>query len=895
MIVNFKLITVFLSTLFIFISVAFGDGIHTFSDPEGSLSKIRALVKHGKLKWAKNKEGERVLDFVNSKDKVLFLGDLMGPSWQDPEAPENREILRLLLDLKERYADRVTLVLGNHDSNRLRYLRLSAQIDRGEAQDYSNWLKSEQKQDSVAHRVFFWAKDLYGLSREGVPGPVAWYQKEIRKKDGKEVSWQLAAEKFAEDLRIDADPQKEGMMVRFIKAGVESAVVTNRVAVHSEINSNAIGVIPGRANGGYQKDSLTIQQWLSLRAAQFYNPEIGNFFENLLQRKIPSAILPNISDARWDAVSNAPAADSTSFQYTDRPKDGDQLRGLHPDEAARMAQDGLNGVITGHKPGGAFPSIHRIWTPHGIITDIDVDTSRGIENENVTTTLHDNGDISIMWTDPEGKVWETRTPSKGGDLIGMVTEDNYLIKFKKGDEYIAERYKGYNIETRVYSEADLKNEKLRYSSVDRGQNSEINKKVENLKKAIIKNNSVLLDDEHMVEKIVGQKFILDFRGPSDWAALSQKEIDGVRAQLFEMRKHLSPENIILFTGGNRAQNPNAFESLVHDVFGDMFDIIGFTKNDTPSDEVDKKVKYYFLIGEGDNWDGPVQQAFRFVEEHSGAVVMIAGGGVLKRAAVSKDGRALGAKRLYMLQGYGGASEEKLTESGGQAVRSFSHVLSYLKAHFPHQTILRKKARIGIYPGSFDPFHEGHKEVVRGMIERFGLDYVYVVPERGGQYKPGITPASVRDEMIFAEFHDDKRIRLLSPQMALALGEGEIWDVHSVIRASHPQADLYSIMGTDTFKWYQALPEDKRMADLTLLVNNREGIESLPNHIGLNAVKLVSLNLPERSSTQVRAKIQKNQKPEEISESVWRVIKKHQLYGSKAMGKKKVLSCRRRAS
>jgi cytidyltransferase-like protein len=49
--------------------------------------------------------------------------------------------------------------------------------------------------------------------------------------------------------------------------------------------------------------------------------------------------------------------------------------------------------------------------------------------------------------------------------------------------------------------------------------------------------------------------------------------------------------------------------------------------------------------------------------------------------------------------------------------------------------------IGIYPGSFDPVHEGHFAFAKAALETGRLDTVIFLPEMKPRGKPQVTPSN----------------------------------------------------------------------------------------------------------------------------------------------------------
>ncbi len=188
-------------------------------------------------------------------------------------------------------------------------------------------------------------------------------------------------------------------------------------------------------------------------------------------------------------------------------------------------------------------------------------------------------------------------------------------------------------------------------------------------------------------------------------------------------------------------------------------------------------------------------------------------------------------------------------------------------------------RIGIYTGSFDPPHVGHRSVVKSMKERFQLDRVYVVADRLVDYKPEMQSLQDREAMVRLLFEDDSSVNLLTPKMERHLGRGELWDVYRVVKEANPDAELFGLMGTDTFAWYSSVPASNRVHGVTLLVARRASDVDhfVPATLDGDPVKEVGLENSSVSSTKIRKAIREGRAPADLPRAVYRYIVEHGLF------------------
>lgn len=847
------------------------------SDTEGSISKIEAFVKEGKLKWIETPKGRR-LDFVKPNDSLVFLGDLSGPNWLDSSNPQNIFLRDVFLDLKARHGSRFDFVWGNHEANRFGFIRDNILIERGQHPEYSKWLVDKGIKDSVENRVTFWGTQTYGMNKEGIPLPIADYQKELSKSRGKPVSVKDAAEQFAADLRVGRPGEKHGKMLQLLSTGQESTYRSGYSMTHAPIASGAEGIVPlgKKLDGG--------ATWLRDRNTLFFRPQLEMFIKAAQNGEVPSDLLSSIGDARWDAAAKAVVNDSASITYTERAKDGEQYRGVRPSVAERFANDAQSpsrGLLSGHKPAGNFATAHRQEVAGKPFFDVVVDTSRGPNGMYSTTTVLDNGDLEIRGMTQEGSQERWTIGPISDPLVGKFTEDGFHIKGVTGDgKLILEKYVGFSLEEKIVPKESIDPSKTSFSFEDPTRNSVRLKKGDALVKAIKAHGGTVLVSIEEASRIVGDRFVLDLRGASKWAAVDEAKAKEIRTQLMLMAERLDPKKIVIMTGGNRAGHPNAVENMVHDIFAGAeakkkFDIVGFMKHDTAADEVDSAVKFVFRVGEGDNWDGPVQAAQKFVNERRGATVMWSGGGVLERA-IDTPVAARMKNRMLMVQGFGGASENKAAQ--GIAVKSTEDILSELykvdSIAFHTENISGKPLRVGVYTGSFDPPHRGHQKIVEEMKTRYSLDRVYVVPDKMTAYKPGMQSIADREAMVKLMFKNTPGVQILSGEQT---GSGQLWDVLKAAQKENPGAKVFGMMGTDTFQWLEKEPKEHHVKGVSYLVNNRDPKVLLPSTLNDGSVIRVDLADEGISSTSIRNSILKGEKPNELSAAVYDYIKQKKMY------------------
>lgn len=118
----------------------------------------------------------------------------------------------------------------------------------------------------------------------------------------------------------------------------------------------------------------------------------------------------------------------------------------------------------------------------------------------------------------------------------------------------------------------------------------------------------------------------------------------------------------------------------------------------------------------------------------------------------------------------------------------------------------KKQKIGIFGGTFDPVHEGHLSVARGVLERYRLDKVFFIPAPYPPHKrQPLTHFSHRVGML-------KSVLAGEPKISISLVEAErqspSYTIDTLIELQKRLGDhnFYLIIGADSFTeinlWYR---------------------------------------------------------------------------------------------
>jgi nicotinate-nucleotide adenylyltransferase len=108
---------------------------------------------------------------------------------------------------------------------------------------------------------------------------------------------------------------------------------------------------------------------------------------------------------------------------------------------------------------------------------------------------------------------------------------------------------------------------------------------------------------------------------------------------------------------------------------------------------------------------------------------------------------------------------------------------------------RRRMRIGLLGGSFNPAHEGHRHVAELALRRLRLDQVWLVVSPGNPLKSANGMAPFADRLAAAGGIGDRR-RVIATGIEAALGTRYTVDTLRLLVRRFPRARFVWIMGAD---------------------------------------------------------------------------------------------------
>lgn len=195
-------------------------------------------------------------------------------------------------------------------------------------------------------------------------------------------------------------------------------------------------------------------------------------------------------------------------------------------------------------------------------------------------------------------------------------------------------------------------------------------------------------------------------------------------------------------------------------------------------------------------------------------------------------------------------------------------------------------KIGIFGGSFDPVHLGHKLLAEFMVKTLELDKLLIIPAACSPFKDKTSASSeARFEMCKLQFPEE--IFDVSDIEVLRGSKSYTVDTVNAVKEKYPESEIFLIIGSDQLvqfhKWFHF---DEIMKNAVVCAVARDGKDSVDflekcadeNLRMFGKCKILKFSPLEISSTQIREKIRSGEKTKGLlSEKVSQFIKNEGLY------------------
>lgn len=192
------------------------------------------------------------------------------------------------------------------------------------------------------------------------------------------------------------------------------------------------------------------------------------------------------------------------------------------------------------------------------------------------------------------------------------------------------------------------------------------------------------------------------------------------------------------------------------------------------------------------------------------------------------------------------------------------------------------SKVGIYSGTFDPFHDGHKAFIEAVTDQMNLSKVYVLAEETPWRKENVTDITHRQAMIKLSLADNSKIHTSfegTPKTH------EVKTFLKLLSSKHPNESIVMLMGADVFlnidKW-QDFDELTKVAEFAVALRTEDDGEELVYkmmEIPQARVTKFATDQATVSSSSIRAQLQAGETPKGLNPKVLNYIKQNNLYYS----------------
>jgi hypothetical protein len=307
--------------------------------------------------------------------------------------PDGRRLVATLLDAKRRHGDRVVLLAGNRDINKLRLRR-----------ELAGFPPARAPEDVRAHRptLLRWIF----ANTMGTKGAFEHRHAELLA-EGRAAADEDVVESFLADLAPD------GVLTAYLRECCLAWRAGATLFVHGGVTDESVGAVPDR---GRLDD---VDRWIA-ELNRFYAEQIDAYQTGTMGPDGPGwAAL-----VRYQAPVPGTRANQGSVVYGRTANEDNDPRLPEPAAIERLLRDGVERVILGHTPAGDVPSALR----HGRFVLLMADNSHGrVETGSQVFVDGDRLSFAGRCKLDDGRVVDVRATVE--PPVGLCTADSgHLVK-----------------------------------------------------------------------------------------------------------------------------------------------------------------------------------------------------------------------------------------------------------------------------------------------------------------------------------------------------------------------------------------------------------------------------------------------------------------------------------
>ncbi|HOH55210.1 MAG TPA: nicotinate (nicotinamide) nucleotide adenylyltransferase [Paludibacteraceae bacterium] len=192
--------------------------------------------------------------------------------------------------------------------------------------------------------------------------------------------------------------------------------------------------------------------------------------------------------------------------------------------------------------------------------------------------------------------------------------------------------------------------------------------------------------------------------------------------------------------------------------------------------------------------------------------------------------------------------------------------------------MRKK--VGLYFGSFNPFHLGHQKLAEFLLDRQVFDEVWFVVSPRNPLKPenDLLDEDVRLEMVKMAIKDNPKLKVSNLEFSLPKPSYTIDSLHA-FSSKYPENDFSLLIGSDNAKVFDQWKSFQQILnEYPVLVYPRSGFNKEGIAKTYPQMKWLETPLYDISSTEIRRSIQQGKEVKQwLHPAVYQYIVDKNLY------------------
>lgn len=164
-----------------------------------------------------------------------------------------------------------------------------------------------------------------------------------------------------------------------------------------------------------------------------------------------------------------------------------------------------------------------------------------------------------------------------------------------------------------------------------------------------------------------------------------------------------------------------------------------------------------------------------------------------------------------------------------------------------------KKKIGIYGGSFNPFHEGHMKVIDNILNENIVDEVWIVPCKRNPLKKDYKYLTddERLESIWSYVKELSKVRVMCTELEIDSDKTFTSTTLKEFSEKYPEYDFYLIIGADEWQVFNLWKDYGWILDnFKIIVHPRQGYKYIDGGFK-NAIYLDNVESLNISATEIR--------------------------------------------